>query len=303
MSRAVLLLLLLAAGTVRAADTLTVVPEVPRSVVRVGEPFVFRVAVPGPGTLTGPPAPASEGDLDLLASRAVPAEGDSAAWELTLAWFRPGESVVPPLPFLLEVADGSRAVRTTPWTISVEATVDPDSAAAGLRDLKGPIDPALGWRWGRVALAAAALALLVAGAVVWWRRRSRGTGFVAPARPAEPPHVVALRSLDGLAAEALPERGRIKEHYVALSGILRRYLEDQFDTPAVESTTDEIRAVLPRLALPGGEGDRLAVLLEEADLVKFAKQDPGAARAGEDLGRAREWVEATRPRPAAGGTA
>ena len=46
----------------------------------------------------------------------------------------------------------------------MEATVAPDTAAAsGLRDLKGPIDPTLAWRWERVALAAVGLALLLAG--------------------------------------------------------------------------------------------------------------------------------------------
>jgi hypothetical protein len=297
------LVALLAAGSARAADTLVVVPEVPRSVVRLGEPFRYRVVVPGPGTLTGPPAPASEGDLDLLRSGPGTAAGDSTAWEMTLAWFRPGETTVPALPLLLSTAEGTVPVRTAPWRISVEATVDPDSAgAAGLRDLKGPLEPDLTWRWGRIALAALGLALLAA-AIVLWLRRSRPDAPAAPVRPAEPAHVIALRSLDNLAASSLPERGRMKDHYVGLSAILRRYVEDAFRTPAVESTTDEIAAVVPRLPLPAGEGDRLLALLADADLVKFAKQDPGAARAAEDLARARTWVEATRPRPAAGGPA
>ena len=66
----------------------------------------------------------------------------------------------------------------------------------------------------------------------------------------------------------------------------------------MESTTDEIRESLAgRQLFDHGVESRLLVILDEADLVKFAKLDPGADAAAEALAGGRSWVESTsRPR-------
>jgi len=283
-------------------DTLFVTPEVGPVVVGVGERISVRVAVARSDTairLLGPPAPLQIGVLDILASGPDPAGGDSAAWRLAVALFELGEVELPPLPFRLEGGGETRIVVAAPYTISVVPTVEGDTAAAaGIRDIRGPVEPPVRILWLRVAGALLVLGLLGAG-LVMWRGRRRGRLPAVPALPAVPPDVEALGALAALEREALPERGRFKEHYTALSLILRTYVERRWGVPAVESTTHEIDALLERSrTFAPQERGRLRTILDEADLVKFAKFTPTRDAAVAALHAARSWVDEVRPTPA-----
>src|SRR4029434_9999448 len=82
----------------------------------------------------------------------------------------------------------------------------------------------------------------------------------------------ALRALDELEGLKLLERGQFRKYYFRLSEILRVFLQDEINLPAVDATTEEIRPHLkedPSLSPEehaSVEGRRV-----EMDLVKFAK--------------------------------
>jgi hypothetical protein len=146
-----------------------------------------------------------------------------------------------------------------------------------------------------VAVVAAVMLAALAGLWWWRRRRARFAAEMVPVELRLPPEVVALRALDELERDALTSRGQIKEHYARLSLILRTYMERRFRFPAVESTTYEIGNTLEasRVLDPAMRGDVLA-LLDDADLVKFARFRPAERAPADALVRARGWVEATR---------
>ena len=115
---------------------------------------------------------------------------------------------------------------------------------------------------------------------------------VAPPRPA---HEVALAELRKLETLRLPFEGKIKEHYVRLSEILRRYLEDsrQFAMSALEETTYEIVRELRDKGYMQPVVDEVAAMCDEADLVKFAKFEPTIQECNEGLERVRRFVNET----------
>jgi hypothetical protein len=142
--------------------------------------------------------------------------------------------------------------------------------------------------------------LVLAGlAFSFWRNRAARQA-PAPPPPPVPPHERALQRLAELDAKQLWQAGEIKAFQTELTYILRAYLEERFDVPALESTTRQLERDLERRRLLGTEQRRdLAELLRLADTVKFAKAEPPADVHQRGLDRVRAFVEATIPPPPA----
>mgnify|MGYP003583663614 CR=1 FL=1 len=114
--------------------------------------------------------------------------------------------------------------------------------------------------------------------------------------PPVPPHEIALNALADLRAKGWIEALQIEPFYVALSGIVRRYLEGRFGLRAPERTTEEfIRDALSSKKLSDAHRDLVAGFLEQSDLVKFARHAPGASDMHNALDSAERLVRETMP--------
>ncbi|HET9232843.1 MAG TPA: hypothetical protein VFP10_01735, partial [Candidatus Eisenbacteria bacterium] len=276
-------------------DTLRVPCQLSTYEARIGERIQVRLAMPKPdptSRLIGPP-PRDYGPFQVFASEPGQAAGESTAWTLDMAVFDVGDRSLRELPFVLQDHEKARPVIAEDCRVHIEASLPDTATRAGLREVKAPIEVPLRWRWGRIALALGLLAALVA-LLVWWRRRP-APEIAAIEAPPVSPEEEALGALRELEDAALPARGRMSEHYFRLSVILRRYVERRFPIPAVESTTAELRFAFTRVSGLPRDTDALLDLLEESDLVKFARYDPGinASRTAVSTGRA--WIERNRP--------
>lgn len=120
-------------------------------------------------------------------------------------------------------------------------------------------------------IAALLLAAAVYGAVVIIRRKKAGLPIAGHPAPQDPPHIVALRTLDRIRSEELWKKNRQKQFYTELTDALRLYLEGRFDIQTLESTSAEILADLSGKDLRPDEFAFLQELFGRADLVKFAK--------------------------------
>jgi hypothetical protein len=215
-----------------------------------------------------------------------------ATWigRYTLAVYGVGDVTLPPWPVGVGADTQIAIVHTDSIRVFVESVLDDSLAAADLRDLKPQreIDvPLASW----VVPAAVALLLLVV-LLLWLRGRRRRAMAVVPAAPPRPAHEIALADLRKLESLRLPYDGRIKEHYVRLSEILRTYLEhaNQFRLAALEETTFEILRELEEKHYKHTVVDEIAAMCEEADLVKFAKHEPTVEQCLEALERLRRFV-------------
>jgi hypothetical protein len=195
-------------------------------------------------------------------------------------------SVVPANKFDFLAANGD-TIRA--WTDEVRVPIK--RIAANAKDLN-PLKEQ--WQappnyllWGAIALAVLALV----AAVIWWIRKKRRSVVETPA-VVLPPEVIALAELDRIAALGLPARGDYKQHYTLVVDALRHYLEARYSIEAMDRTTWELMHDLEyRRVSVGG----LEPLLNEADLVKFAKFAPTTESAGQAINRAREMVIHTTP--------
>jgi hypothetical protein len=164
---------------------------------------------------------------------------------------------------------------------------------------EGPIEfkPPRGFAWPQKSylvhiVVGLALLGLVFGLSYWFFfRRARRIA------PPVPPYRLALRELNDLERRGLLEKGELMRYYVELSAVIRRYIENAFKIPALEQTTDEFAVSLSNVDSLGYELREAACgLLQEADLVKFARFNPGRQRAIDRLYAAREFVRSSAPR-------
>jgi hypothetical protein len=158
---------------------------------------------------------------------------------------------------------------TSPSTAIADATAPPGATAPvdpapddDIRDIRGPkfIFPL----WQVLALVAAGV-LLAAGGYAWWRWRRRRRA----ARKLEL-FEIALQRLD--AARALMHPSSVKEYSVAISDVVRQYIELGMQVTATHRTTEEFLHDLlgSSNASLAAHRNLLEEFLSQCDMAKFA---------------------------------
>lgn len=130
----------------------------------------------------------------------------------------------------------------------------------------------LNYFWGLLVL------LLVIGLILYFILRDKPTEEELLLRI--PPFDAAKLRLKELDGKKLISQNKIKLYYVELTDIVRTFIERELNIPALESTTDELLETIvdfnssSKLDIPKETIAKLGKLLQEADLVKFAKSKP-----------------------------
>ena len=85
---------------------------------------------------------------------------------------------------------------------------------------------------------------------------------------------MALKELETLKSKEWLKIGRTQEHFFELSEIFRRYLENRYEFPAQEWTTEEITAYFKHFhSLSDNLKLKARSILTQTDRVKFAKAE------------------------------
>jgi hypothetical protein len=125
----------------------------------------------------------------------------------------------------------------------------------------------------------------------------------APTYKALRPYDEAMFKLNELDEKLLWQNNKTKEYYSELTEIVRGYIERELHVPALEKTTDEIIEMLTdfnnaETILTTKETiKKLKDLLQEADLVKFAKSKPLALEIEEDRKDVELVIHNLKPKP------
>lgn len=293
------LLLVLAAPA--AAQSLEVVPDTGR--ITVGDPVSLRVVLrqyEGDALLEQVPHPEAalaDGVRLLRVDSMHTVANRRLETRATIAFYRPGKQTIPS--FAIDFRRGAvilhGTMRSEPVPIEVVPVLS-EGGSSTLRDIKEP-EPSPRPVWPHLLLAAALLSALWA-----WLRWRRAAVTPAPVEAAEvpaPPAVldpfaIALDRLSDIEHARWASAGDVTRHYEAVTDVLRDYLAAAENVPARERTTSELLWALPPRLLEGGLRRRTESLLDEADLVKFARRRPDAATAAAFLAHARGLLSAWR---------
>jgi hypothetical protein len=275
----------------------TVTPDT----VRVGDPFVVRVRIQAPAgaRIEFPDAPDSTGTVQALDPVRIDSLSVAAGVEQT-AIYRVAAWDVNEQPIVLgdAIVQSGAAERHVPLgrlTVFVQSVLPADSAKRVPRPARAIFEfqQSLWWLWALLAAAA----LLIGVLIWWWMRRRRRPAVVTPIDA----YAHAEREFDRIEALELIEAGERGRFVALMVEVLRDYLAIRHPAAALSLTSTELLAALRgERALPQ---ERLRRVLEESDLVKFARRPLSAERARE-LGREARTVvrhehAASRPAPEA----
>ena len=206
-----------------------------------------------------------------------------------------GEQKVPEIPLEPVLADGGSAP-------ALQVPAVPIKVASVLQGVEQPTPREVA---APVAIRVRDLRpLVLLGLVVLWLalafalRFRRAPGPAHPKLHALPParlaHEIALEKLRALVEEDLLRKGRFHEYFVRVSETLREYLGNRYGFFALDLTSHELLEELRDRPTPGLEHAVLRDLLENADLVKFARRHPDDDLCSRALNTAFALVEATR---------
>jgi hypothetical protein len=164
-------------------------------------------------------------------------------------------------------------------SIKVEvANVVVDTLKQKMFDIKDivPANEGIGdwWKYVLVLLLIAGI-----GALIYWYIKKRQQTKIEE-EIYKTPIEKATSLLNSLEKKELWQQGEVKEYYSELTDIVRNYIEEAIEIPAMESTTAELIEGLQtaskkkRMKLSKETIDNLFGVLKQADLVKFAKSKP-----------------------------
>ena len=217
------------------------------------------------------------GALEVIQSYPIDTIKKNDRYELVkkygLAQFDSGKYTIPSVRILIN----SKAFLSDSLNVEV-ANVEVDTLKQKMYDIKdiAPADNSIGdwWKWLLVLLIIAGL-----GALAYWYVKKHKEKK-EEAEIYKTPIEKATNLLNTLEKKELWQRGEIKEYYSELTDIVRIYIEEAIEVPAMESTTSEliqalkIASLKKKMELSKETIDNLFTVLKQADLVKFAKSKP-----------------------------
>lgn len=187
--------------------------------------------------------------------------------------FDSGAYQLPAFPFHVD----SDSVLSNVVTLYVNTVkVDTTKAIKAIKTIQG-VNSAAANAWYSNIWIITGIVLLVAALVffIWWRKKRKKQ----PVQEGPPPvilplHEQLLMDLDALEQQKLWQNNQVKQYYVALTDILRAYIEKRYQVMALEQTTIQLVNNLRTSSIHPEALQLLRNILELADMVKFAKAVP-----------------------------
>ncbi len=270
--------------------------------IRVGDVVgvALQIDLPAATTLTLPDTLELGADLENAARKQVRVDSlanGSLRYLITYpitAW-RPGTLTLPAVTATFSTSGVQQSIQVQLPELNVLSVLPTDTTSI---EAKPPRDV-----WGRSRLwwplIVIGLVILAAlAALYWWWRRRKRRAAAEPDTAAVPdilPREWVARELERVERSGLLERGDLRRYYIELSQVLRQYVAMLDVGWSTDLTTGELERALAR---SGADGRALISLLHRADLVKFARHEPGPQQARSDLAAARQWA-ASFEKPAA----
>ncbi len=178
-------------------------------------------------------------------------------------------------------------------SIFVESVKASETDKDDIRDIKATVGISRSWLFYSLWFGIPVL-ILIGFSVYYFTRKAKESGFFTGKEPKKPADELAYERLEKLKGLELIEKGDVKQHYIILSEIIRKYMESRYSITVLDMTTYELYR---QLRIIGADKKHTGVIkdfLDECDMVKFAKYIPEEKILNENFQQAKTIVDITK---------
>lgn len=267
--------------------------------IRIGEQFLFQILVKDTANVIFPEKLENLTSLEIVENIKIDTFKNSLIKKYLMTGFDSGAFYIPSQQIFIK----NRAFLTDSILINV-ATIAIDTTKQKMFPIKAIQSEPLVYDDFKPYIIWLLLALLLIGAVIYYLvTRKKPTITEEEGIAVLAPFEEAIEKLQELDNKLLWQNNEIKKYYSELTEIVRAYIEKELKIPALEITTHELVAILSdfnkakTIDASKETIKKLNALLQEADLVKFAKSTPLSHEIEEDRRDAEEVLNNLNPTP------
>jgi hypothetical protein len=265
--------------------------------IRIGERISYEIVVDNAdkGVVFSELKLDSLGRVELVESLGIDTLKNQLIKKYALTSFDSGSYVIPRQRILIWSQEYlTDSLRINVSTVAVDTTKQQMYTIKAIQNEPYTIEDFKNYLWWILGI------LLILGLILYVVLR-RKKDVDENGEPIIAPYQEAIRNLRQLDKKQLWQNNRVKEYYSELTGIVRYYIERELKIPALERTTDGLIDTLAdfsdadAIVTTKETIDKLKDLLQEADLVKFAKSKPLANEIENDRLDAEEIINKLQP--------
>jgi hypothetical protein len=264
--------------------------------IRIGEQFQFKISVDEVQNVILPKL-ALKG-LEIVDSSKVDTLNNKLIRKYILTGFDSGAFYIPQQQiFIKNQAYLTDSLLINVATVAVDTTKIKKFPIKSIKNEPYVFDDYKNYFWWIIGF------LTVLGIILYFVLKKKADLQEEEIIPALPPFEEAIEKFQQLDDKLLWQNNKVKQYYSELTEIVRGYIERELKVPALETTTDEIIDAMKNFN--GSDSvntsketiQKLKELLQEADLVKFAKSKPLSSEIEEDRIDAENIVNSLKPKP------
>jgi len=267
--------------------------------IRIGEQFLFKIVIKDTANVIFPEKLENLTKLEVVKDIKIDTFKNSLIKKYLMTGFDSGAFYIPTQQIFIK----NRAYLSDSVLINV-ATIAVDTSQQKPFPIKSIQTEPLVYDDFKPYLIWVVLALLLIGLFIYYlKTRKKPEIKEIDTVNTLPPFEEALEKLQELDDKLLWQNNEIKKYYSELTEIVRVFIEKELEIPALEITTFELISLLSDYNTPKNINitketvRKLNALLQEADLVKFAKSTPLSHEIEEDRRDAEKVLNDLKPIP------
>ncbi len=242
--------------------------------IRIGEQLIYQIAIDKKDAVVLPKTLENLHGLEVVHTLKTDTLQEQLIQKYVLTGFDSGAYYIPSQQIFIR----NQSYKTDSLLVSV-ATVTVDTLQQKMFPIKGhQEEPYIFDDYKRYIYWGIAVLLLLLVIVYFFRKKQQEETVVQTLKI--PAYEEALQKLSALDTKLLWQNNQTKAYYSELTEILRNYIERDIEIPTFEMTSSEIIELIraqntrKKLDVSAATIEGIHTVLQHADLVKFAKQQP-----------------------------